>query len=58
MYTYYASPNPVFDFISFQSFGVAEGKRVQDLRDMAKAAGQSMPGFTPPQGESQEQVKF
>lgn len=29
---------------------------MQDLREMAKAAGQSMPGFTPPQGETQEQV--
>lgn len=40
-----------------RSFGIVEGKRVQDLRDMAKAAGQSMPGFTPPEGETQEQVK-
>ncbi|XP_076588926.1 putative fructose-2,6-bisphosphatase TIGAR A [Chaetodon auriga] len=39
------------------SFGIAEGGRVQDLRDMAKAAGQSFPGFTPPEGETQEQVK-
>lgn len=50
------NPNPVFGLISFQSFGFMEGKPVQDLRDMAKAAGQSMPGFTPPQGETQEQV--
>lgn len=40
-----------------KSFGIAEGGRVQDLRDMAKAAGQSFPGFTPPEGETQEQVK-
>lgn len=50
--------NLVFAFISFQSFGVLEGKRVQDLKDMAKSAGHSMPGFTPPQGETQEQVTF
>ncbi|XP_041795363.1 probable fructose-2,6-bisphosphatase TIGAR A [Chelmon rostratus] len=40
-----------------KSFGIAEGGRVQDLRDMAEAAGQSFPGFTPPEGETQEQVK-
>lgn len=40
-----------------KSFGVAEGKRVQDMREMAKAAGQSFPDFTPPEGETQEQVK-
>ncbi|XP_061532306.1 probable fructose-2,6-bisphosphatase TIGAR A isoform X2 [Phycodurus eques] len=40
-----------------QSFGIAEGKRVQDAKDMAKAAGQSFAIFTPPQGETQEQVK-
>ncbi|XP_017274413.2 probable fructose-2,6-bisphosphatase TIGAR A [Kryptolebias marmoratus] len=40
-----------------KSFGVAEGGRVQDLRAMAEAAGQSFPGFTPPGGETQEQVK-
>ncbi|KAK2918139.1 hypothetical protein Q8A73_004885 [Channa argus] len=39
------------------NFGVAEGGRVQDLKEMAKAAGQSFPGFTPPEGETQEQVK-
>ncbi|XP_038561755.1 probable fructose-2,6-bisphosphatase TIGAR A isoform X2 [Micropterus salmoides] len=39
------------------SFGTAEGGRVQDVREMAKAAGQSFPGFTPPKGETQEQVK-
>ncbi|XP_023277010.1 probable fructose-2,6-bisphosphatase TIGAR A [Seriola lalandi dorsalis] len=39
------------------SFGIAEGGRVQDVKDMAKAAGQSFPGFTPPKGETQEQVK-
>ncbi|XP_040894410.1 probable fructose-2,6-bisphosphatase TIGAR A [Toxotes jaculatrix] len=40
-----------------KSFGIAEGGRVQDLKEMAKAAGQSFPGFTPPNGETQEQVK-
>ncbi|XP_061532305.1 probable fructose-2,6-bisphosphatase TIGAR A isoform X1 [Phycodurus eques] len=40
-----------------KSFGIAEGKRVQDAKDMAKAAGQSFAIFTPPQGETQEQVK-
>ncbi|XP_030281291.1 putative fructose-2,6-bisphosphatase TIGAR A isoform X1 [Sparus aurata] len=39
------------------SFGVAEGGRLQDVKEMAKAAGQSFPGFTPPGGETQEQVK-
>ncbi|XP_044049011.1 probable fructose-2,6-bisphosphatase TIGAR A [Siniperca chuatsi] len=38
------------------NFGIAEGGRVQDVREMAKAAGQSFPGFTPPKGETQEQV--
>lgn len=41
----------------FQSFGVAEGGRLQDVKEMAKAAGQSFPGFTPPGGETQEQVR-
>uniref|UniRef100_A0A3Q3H104 Fructose-2,6-bisphosphatase TIGAR A n=1 Tax=Kryptolebias marmoratus TaxID=37003 RepID=A0A3Q3H104_KRYMA len=41
-----------------KSFGVAEGGRVQDLRAMAEAAGQSFPGFTPPGGETQEQVRL
>uniref|UniRef100_A0A3Q0R7X8 TP53 induced glycolysis regulatory phosphatase a n=1 Tax=Amphilophus citrinellus TaxID=61819 RepID=A0A3Q0R7X8_AMPCI len=40
-----------------KSFGIAEGGRLQDFKDMAKAAGQSFPGFTPPGGETQEQVK-
>ncbi|XP_010733172.3 putative fructose-2,6-bisphosphatase TIGAR A isoform X1 [Larimichthys crocea] len=39
------------------SFGIAEGGRMKDVREMAKAAGQSFPGFTPPGGETQEQVK-
>ncbi|XP_074534230.1 putative fructose-2,6-bisphosphatase TIGAR A [Halichoeres trimaculatus] len=40
-----------------KSFGIAEGGRVQDMREMAKAAGQSFQSFTPPGGETQEQVK-
>ncbi|CAJ1057236.1 probable fructose-2%2C6-bisphosphatase TIGAR A [Xyrichtys novacula] len=40
-----------------KSFGIAEGGRVQDLREMAKAAGQSFEFFTPPEGETREQVK-
>ncbi|XP_041651534.1 probable fructose-2,6-bisphosphatase TIGAR A isoform X2 [Cheilinus undulatus] len=40
-----------------KSFGIAEGGRVQDLKDMAKAAGQSLQTFTPPEGETVEQVK-
>ncbi|XP_058500963.1 probable fructose-2,6-bisphosphatase TIGAR A [Solea solea] len=39
------------------SFGTAEGGRVQDVKEMARAAGQTFPGFTPPEGETQEQVK-
>nr|XP_020506744.1 probable fructose-2,6-bisphosphatase TIGAR A [Labrus bergylta] len=40
-----------------KSFGTAEGGRVQDFREMAKAAGQSVLSFTAPEGETQEQVK-
>ncbi|XP_061577298.1 probable fructose-2,6-bisphosphatase TIGAR A [Cololabis saira] len=40
-----------------KSFGIAEGKQVKDVKEMAKAAGESFPGFTPPEGEPQEQVK-
>ncbi|KAM4572407.1 putative fructose-2,6-bisphosphatase TIGAR A [Odontesthes bonariensis] len=40
-----------------KSFGIAEGRRVQDFKEMAKAAGESFPDFTPPEGETQEQVK-
>ncbi|XP_039880896.1 probable fructose-2,6-bisphosphatase TIGAR A isoform X1 [Simochromis diagramma] len=40
-----------------KSFGIAEGRRLQDVKDMAEAAGQTFPGFTPPGGETQEQVK-
>ncbi|XP_054589457.1 probable fructose-2,6-bisphosphatase TIGAR A isoform X2 [Nothobranchius furzeri] len=40
-----------------KSFGIAEGGRVEDVKEMARAAGESFPDFTPPEGESQEQVK-
>ncbi|KAJ8245381.1 hypothetical protein GJAV_G00270140 [Gymnothorax javanicus] len=39
-----------------RSFGLAEGGPVQCMKDMAEAAGQSCPDFTPPQGETPEQV--
>lgn len=31
---------------------------MQDLLEMAKAAGQSFPDFTPPDGETHEQVRL
>ncbi|XP_017578407.1 probable fructose-2,6-bisphosphatase TIGAR A isoform X2 [Pygocentrus nattereri] len=40
-----------------QSFGVAEGGRVVDMKNMAKAAGQPIPEYTPPEGETVDQVK-
>uniref|UniRef100_A0A8C7XQQ5 fructose-2,6-bisphosphate 2-phosphatase n=1 Tax=Oryzias sinensis TaxID=183150 RepID=A0A8C7XQQ5_9TELE len=40
-----------------KNFGIAEGGRVQEFKDMARAAGKSFMDFTPPQGETQEQVK-
>ncbi|KAJ8393437.1 hypothetical protein AAFF_G00061590 [Aldrovandia affinis] len=40
-----------------RSFGIAEGGPVEDMKNMAKAAGQSCPDFTPPEGETPEQVK-
>uniref|UniRef100_A0A8C1ZCJ4 fructose-2,6-bisphosphate 2-phosphatase n=1 Tax=Cyprinus carpio TaxID=7962 RepID=A0A8C1ZCJ4_CYPCA len=44
--------------VSFlQSFGIAEGGRVIEMKNMAKAAGQPLPEFTPPEGETMEQVK-
>ncbi|KAJ8391079.1 hypothetical protein AAFF_G00097000 [Aldrovandia affinis] len=41
-----------------RSFGIAEGRPVDDLKNMARAAGQSCPNFTPPGGETPEQVKL
>ncbi|MBN3318985.1 TIGRB bisphosphatase, partial [Atractosteus spatula] len=40
-----------------KSFGIAEGKPVNEMKNMAKAAGQLCPHFTPPGGETQEQVR-
>ncbi|MGH0143252.1 UNVERIFIED_CONTAM: hypothetical protein FKN15_000297 [Acipenser sinensis] len=40
-----------------RSFGIAEGKPVKDMKNMAKAAGQQCPRFTPPGGETEEQVQ-
>uniref|UniRef100_A0A672HP12 TP53 induced glycolysis regulatory phosphatase a n=1 Tax=Salarias fasciatus TaxID=181472 RepID=A0A672HP12_SALFA len=41
-----------------RSFGIAEGRPVKELREMAKAAGQALPEFTAPNGETQEQVRL
>ncbi|KAJ8269093.1 hypothetical protein COCON_G00117000 [Conger conger] len=41
-----------------RSFGIAEGRPVDDLKNMASAAGLSCPNFTPPQGETPAQVKL
>ncbi|XP_076878136.1 putative fructose-2,6-bisphosphatase TIGAR A isoform X2 [Brachyhypopomus gauderio] len=40
-----------------RSFGIAEGGRVQDMKKMAEEAGQPVPEYTPPHGETVEQVK-
>lgn len=40
-----------------KSFGIAEGRPIKDLKEMAKEAGQSFLSFTPPEGETQDQVK-
>lgn len=39
-----------------QSFGIAEGHPKEDLKDMARAAGQSYREYTPPGGETLDQV--
>ncbi|XP_041964821.1 probable fructose-2,6-bisphosphatase TIGAR A isoform X1 [Alosa sapidissima] len=41
-----------------RSFGIVEGQPMDVMRSMAKAAGQLVPDFTPPQGETVEQVKL
>lgn len=41
-----------------QGFGVAEGRPKEDLKNMANAAGQACRDFTPPGGETLEQVHF
>ncbi|XP_065147814.1 probable fructose-2,6-bisphosphatase TIGAR A isoform X2 [Paramisgurnus dabryanus] len=38
-------------------FGIAEGGQVKEMKNMAKTAGWSLPEFTPPEGETIEQVK-
>ncbi|XP_051011384.1 fructose-2,6-bisphosphatase TIGAR [Acomys russatus] len=40
-----------------RKYGVVEGKPLSELRAMAKAAGEECPMFTPPGGETLEQVK-
>ncbi|XP_054881808.1 probable fructose-2,6-bisphosphatase TIGAR A [Poeciliopsis prolifica] len=40
-----------------KSFGVAEGGPVEDLRAMARAAGEPVQDFTPPEGETAHQVR-
>ena len=55
MYIVYAST--LFHTCStFQGFGIAEGRPKEDLKNMANAAGQSCRDFTPPGGETLEQV--
>ncbi|XP_053091249.1 probable fructose-2,6-bisphosphatase TIGAR A isoform X2 [Pangasianodon hypophthalmus] len=41
-----------------QSFGIAEGGQVEEMKNMAKAAGQPIPEYTPPEGETMDQVKI
>lgn len=39
-----------------QGFGIAEGRHKSDLKNMANAAGQSCRDYTPPGGETLDQV--
>lgn len=39
-----------------QGFGVAEGRPKEDLKNMANASGQSCRDYTPPGGETLNQV--
>ncbi|XP_074259514.1 fructose-2,6-bisphosphatase TIGAR [Saimiri boliviensis] len=41
-----------------RKYGVAEGKALSELRAMARAAGEECPVFTPPGGETLDQVKM
>ncbi|XP_052576443.1 fructose-2,6-bisphosphatase TIGAR [Peromyscus californicus insignis] len=41
-----------------RKYGVVEGKPLSEMRAMAKAAGEECPMFTPPGGETLEQVKM
>lgn len=40
-----------------RKYGVAEGRPLSELRAMAKAAGEECPAFTPPGGETLDQLK-
>nr|XP_046234570.1 fructose-2,6-bisphosphatase TIGAR B [Scatophagus argus] len=41
-----------------KGFGIAEGRPREDLKNMANAAGQSCRDYTPPGGETQDQVRL
>ncbi|CAG5927450.1 fructose-2,6-bisphosphatase TIGAR B [Menidia menidia] len=41
-----------------RGFGIAEGRHKEDLKNMANAAGQSCRDYTPPGGETLDQVKL
>ncbi|CAN9508408.1 unnamed protein product [Ophioblennius macclurei] len=41
-----------------RGFGIAEGRHKEDLKNMANAAGQSSRDFTPPGGETEDQVRL
>nr|XP_020725449.1 fructose-2,6-bisphosphatase TIGAR [Odocoileus virginianus texanus] len=41
-----------------RKYGAAEGRPLSELRAMAKAAGQECPAFTPPGGETLDQLKM
>uniref|UniRef100_A0A8C5YUE4 Fructose-2,6-bisphosphatase TIGAR n=1 Tax=Marmota marmota marmota TaxID=9994 RepID=A0A8C5YUE4_MARMA len=41
-----------------RKYGAAEGKPLSDLRNMAKEAGEECPFFTPPGGETLDQVEM
>ncbi|XP_020307624.1 fructose-2,6-bisphosphatase TIGAR B-like isoform X2 [Oncorhynchus kisutch] len=49
----------VFDpLLRERSFGIAEGRPKEDLKNMANRAGQSCRDYTPPGGETLEQVRL
>ncbi|XP_014063801.1 fructose-2,6-bisphosphatase TIGAR B [Salmo salar] len=49
----------VFDpLLRERGFGIAEGRPKEDLKNMANAAGQSCRDYTPPGGETLEQVRL
>ncbi|XP_074050720.1 fructose-2,6-bisphosphatase TIGAR [Macrotis lagotis] len=41
-----------------RKYGIAEGKPLCELKALAKAAGQQCPNFTPPEGETLDEVKL